>query len=162
MMTLTPARSSSAEMRRVASRPSTPGIRMSIRTTSARSAAGQVDRLLAVGGLADDLQVPGGVDEDPEPGADQGLVVGEQDPDRLVSSFYGSGGRRGAGAGQSAMDGQTRRDLVTATQARAGLHGPRRRRRRVRASRPGRARPSRPPPRARIRPWDRARCRSRR
>ena len=37
MITLTPARSSSAEMRRVASRPSTPGIRMSISTTSARS-----------------------------------------------------------------------------------------------------------------------------
>ena len=44
-------------------------------------ATGQVDRLPAVGGLADDLQVLRGVDEDPEPGADQGLVVGEQHPD---------------------------------------------------------------------------------
>ena len=37
MITFTPARSSSAAIRRVASSPSTPGIRMSMSTTSARS-----------------------------------------------------------------------------------------------------------------------------
>ena len=45
MTTRTPARAGSAAIRRVAARPSTPGIRMSISTTSGPSSRGQPDRL---------------------------------------------------------------------------------------------------------------------
>ena len=50
---------SSAAIRRVASSPSTPGIRMSISTTSGALAAGQLHRCCAVDGLTDHLQVAG-------------------------------------------------------------------------------------------------------
>ena len=43
--------------------------------------AGLAHRLDAVRGLADDVQVGRGFDQDPEPGPDEGLVVGDQDPD---------------------------------------------------------------------------------
>src|ERR1017187_4610124 len=43
--------------------------------------AGQVHRLGAVDRLADHLKVIGGVDQHVEPGPDQGLVIGQQDPD---------------------------------------------------------------------------------
>ena len=89
MMTLTPARSPSAEIRRVASRPSTPGIRMSISTTSARSRRARSTACRSVGGLADHPRVFGGVDQDPEPGPNQGLVVGEQDPDHTLAPSTG-------------------------------------------------------------------------
>src|SRR5699024_2888433 len=42
-------------------------------------------RLCPVGGLPDALHVVGGVDHHPQTAADQGLVVGEQDLDHLVS-----------------------------------------------------------------------------
>ena len=41
---------------------------------------GRVGRLLPVGGLARDLEVLLGVDEHPQPGADEVLVVGDEDP----------------------------------------------------------------------------------
>src|SRR5215470_20320468 len=42
---------------------------------------GQADRLPAVLGLADDLQVRPGFQDHPEPAADQGLVIAQQHPD---------------------------------------------------------------------------------
>ena len=50
-------------------------------TTSGRSRADQVQRGGAVVGLAHDREVLLGVEEHAEAGADQGLVVGEHDPD---------------------------------------------------------------------------------
>ena len=55
-------------------------MRMSISTTSGRGRGGLAHGLLAVGGLAHHLDVVLGVEQRPEPGADQRLVVGEQDP----------------------------------------------------------------------------------
>ena len=65
--------------RRVASRPSSFGIWMSISTTSGCSRRGDRDRLLAVARLADDLEVVLGLEDQPEPGSHQRLVVGEHD-----------------------------------------------------------------------------------
>ena len=81
MSTRVADRSGSAQMVSVAARPSMPGIRMSMTTTSGRCDAGEVDRLRAVGGLADDLQVLAGVDQHPEGAAQERLVVGEEDAD---------------------------------------------------------------------------------
>jgi hypothetical protein len=53
--------------------------------------AGQPDRLVAVGRLADHLQAGLGVQDHPEPGPHQRLVVGDQDPDQRLSR-----GRRAA------------------------------------------------------------------
>jgi hypothetical protein len=55
--------------------------------------AGQPDRLAAVGGLADHLEVGLGVQDHPEPGPHQRLVVGDQDPDHRWPL---SSGRRAA------------------------------------------------------------------
>src|SRR6185437_10103503 len=70
-------------------------------------AEGQVDRLGPVGGLADDLEVVGGVNEHVESGADQRLVVGEQDADHgRVPSWAAAAGPAAAasatGSGASA------------------------------------------------------------
>ena len=62
-------------------------------------AAGQVDRLRAVGGLAHHLEVVGRVDQHVEPGADQRLVVGEQDPDHGACLPPGRGRRLWSAAG---------------------------------------------------------------
>ena len=51
---------------------------MSISTTSGRSRRGELDGLLAVGGLADDLHVAGRLEHGAEAGAHQRLVVGDQ------------------------------------------------------------------------------------
>ena len=72
---------SSAAMRRVASMPSTPGMRMSMSTTSGLVGHGQLDRLGPVGRLADHLEAVLALDEDAEAGPHQGLVVGQQDAD---------------------------------------------------------------------------------
>ena len=69
----------------VAAMPSCTGIRMSMTTTSGQQAPGLPDRVGAVPGLADDLHVRFGVENHPEPGAHQGLIVGEQDPDHASS-----------------------------------------------------------------------------
>ncbi len=65
--------------RRVASSPSRPGIRMSIRTTSGRWRRVRSDRRLAVGCLGDDLDIRLRLEDHAEPGPDQDLVVGDQD-----------------------------------------------------------------------------------
>ena len=55
-----------------------PGMRMSMSTTSGAWLARQRDGLVAVGGLADDLDVVLGVEQGAEAGPHQRLVVGEQ------------------------------------------------------------------------------------
>ena len=69
-------------------------MRMSMSTTSGRW-PDDGDRLVAVGRLAHDLDVVLGVEQDPEPGADQGLVVGEDDADharpRAAARIDGTG-----------------------------------------------------------------------
>ena len=56
-------------------------MRMSISTTSGCSAVRGVDGCASVGGLADDLDVGLGVEDDAEAGAHERLVVGDQDAD---------------------------------------------------------------------------------
>src|ERR1035438_9129808 len=53
--------------------------------------AGEGDGCRAVGGLADDLDVGGYADQNSEAGPDEGLVIGEQDPDhgRLTRWAWG-------------------------------------------------------------------------
>ena len=53
-------------------------MRMSIRTTSGFRRLGLLDGVEAVGGLADHVEVVLGVEDHAEPGADQRLVVGDQ------------------------------------------------------------------------------------
>src|SRR5262249_1433993 len=53
-------------------------------------AAHQVDRRRAVVGLAHDLDVVLGVEQHPEPGAHEHLIVGERDPDQPASTAAGS------------------------------------------------------------------------
>src|SRR6185437_1014608 len=55
--------------------------------------SGQRDRLGAVAGLADDLEVRRGIDEYPEAAAHERLVVGHQDPDHLVTCAIGKQAR---------------------------------------------------------------------
>ena len=57
----------SAQIRRVASTPSISGIRMSIRTTSGTSSCAMATAAVAVGRLADDLDVVGRVHEHAQP-----------------------------------------------------------------------------------------------
>ena len=59
---------------------------MSISTTSGDKPCRQLDRLNAVGGLADDLEIRFAVQNRPKAVADQGLVVGQQHPDRAGRS----------------------------------------------------------------------------
>ncbi len=84
--TSTRAGGSSAVTRRVASMPSSPGMRMSISTTSGLQLACLLDRLAPVGGLADDVDVGLGAEDHPKPGADEALVVGEQNADHRADS----------------------------------------------------------------------------
>jgi hypothetical protein len=53
--------------------------------------AGQFDRLHAVDRLADDLDVVLGLEDQPEAAADQGLVVGDQDPGGRHAGYVPSG-----------------------------------------------------------------------
>ena len=68
-----------SRMRRVASSPSRFGIRMSIRTTSGAKLTHGLDRLQAVLGLADDLDVRLRLEDHLEPRPDQRLIVDDQD-----------------------------------------------------------------------------------
>ena len=70
-----------AVIRRVASIPSSTGMRMSMQHHVGRGPAGHRDRFRAVGGLAEHGQVGLGVDEHAEPGPDDGLVVGDYHAD---------------------------------------------------------------------------------
>ena len=91
--TLTPSRWGSPTMRRVASRPSTKGMRMSISTTPGRVARHDLDRLGAVGGVAHHVDVVGQVEQRPEAGAHDGLVVGDDDADAHADPPTGSTAR---------------------------------------------------------------------
>src|SRR5690606_25945966 len=53
--------------------------------------AGQGDRLRTVPGLGDDLQVRLPVEDEPYAAPHQGMVVGEQDPDRRGTGAFGAG-----------------------------------------------------------------------
>src|ERR1700726_1738041 len=80
--------------RRVASMPSTPGIRMSIRTTSGSKCADGVDRCRSVRGLAHDFEIRLGVEDHPKPSPDKRLVVDDEDSYRaptLPSPASGGG-----------------------------------------------------------------------
>ena len=79
-----------AAIRRVASMPSSPGIRMSIKITSGRVRSGHADRLQSVGGLADHLDAVFRPQQRGEAGPDQFLVVGEDDPDHCSLPLVGS------------------------------------------------------------------------
>jgi len=57
-----------------------------MRTTSGRFARHHVHGLAAVAGLADDLDVVGGLEQHREAGPHQGLVVGYYDPDHGAGS----------------------------------------------------------------------------
>ena len=74
--------SGAASSRRVASSPSIAGIWTSIRTTSGSPPADDLEGLGSVRCLADDLDVGLGLEDPPEPDADQLLVVDEHDADR--------------------------------------------------------------------------------
>ena len=69
-----------AASRLIASMPSMRGIRRSISTTSGLVLGGERDRLLAVGGGADELDPVEQPEQRAEALADDALVVGQQDP----------------------------------------------------------------------------------
>ena len=73
---------------RVASMPSSSGMRTSNRQTSGLQRAGEGDGLSAVGGLAHDLDAGLGVEDHPQAGADDLLVVGDDHADH--APFLGS------------------------------------------------------------------------
>ena len=72
----------SAAIRRVAAMPSTPGIRTSIRTTSGLSRRHLGHRLVTVRRLPHHVHVRLDLQDHPEPGPHQGLVVDDQHADR--------------------------------------------------------------------------------
>ena len=95
--------------RRVASIPSVPGIRMSIRITSGRWRSAARDRLLAVVGLGDDLDHPGRLEHGLEAGPHQRLVVGDQDADHGRTGAPRGPRSRGRRAGRRRACRRTRR-----------------------------------------------------
>ena len=70
-----------ATMRRVASMPSTPGMRTSISTTSGDVASTTATASPPSLGLADNLDVVAGVEDHAEPCPHQRLIVGDDDSD---------------------------------------------------------------------------------
>ena len=102
-------------------------------TTSGREVAGEGHGLLAVSGLADDLEVGLDLEDHPEPAAHQGLVVDDQHADHAPSRPrpWSAGAR-----GRVATSSKPPSDAV-------GRPGRRRRPRRAPAARAGRARPRR-------------------
>ena len=79
---------------RVARIPSIRGIRTSINATSGRSRRADSTASAPLDRLADHREAAGGADDAAEPGPDQGLVVGDDDPQRHRWP-PGSGNRRG-------------------------------------------------------------------
>ena len=119
------------EQPRVASMPSMPGIRMSISTTSGRSARADARRPRPVGGLADHLDVGLRVEDHREAGPDQLLVVGEQHPDRHAGSARISAARtakpplgRRTGVGGAAAAAATRSRIPSSPFRRASAVRP--------------------------------------
>ena len=92
-------RSRAASTRRVASMPSSSGMRMSISTTSGFSRRAMSTACSAVDGLADHLDVVLGVEDHLEAGADERLVVGDHD---AHAHALASSGSRGAAAASAA------------------------------------------------------------
>ena len=110
-----------AAMRRVASMPSTPGIRTSISTTSGCSALHERDGLGAVARLADHLHVLLGLEDHAEAAADERLVVGDQTrtltaPPRAADGHAPCSRRR--------AEGRPRASRRAGPRARACLPGP--------------------------------------
>ena len=109
-------RGGAAWIRFVASTPSRFGIVTSIRTTSGSSSSTSVDGLLAVGGLADDVEALLG-QRPAQPLTQQPMVVGEQQPDAPSareprSAAAAPVGRCGAGSQRTRVPcarGRTRR-----------------------------------------------------
>ena len=99
---------------------------MSISTTSGRVGAGQPHRLGAVAGLADHLDVGLGVEQRPEPGPHQRLVVGQQHPDHARSSAVPTPAAppRACGHGCSSRTGILALHLETTPGPRPGLDHP--------------------------------------
>ena len=64
-----------------------------MRTRSGWSRRAAWTRLLAVDRLADDLEVVLGVDEHPQAGADEVLVVGDEDADAHAATAWVTGRR---------------------------------------------------------------------
>ena len=83
MSTITRLRGASSRSARIARTPSRRGITRSIRITSGASRGANCDRLLAVGGLAHDLDPVLELQERAQALADHGVVVDDQHPDRL-------------------------------------------------------------------------------
>ena len=95
-----------ATSRLVASIPSIPGIRTSIRTTSGACCWHEPDRLDPVAGFGDHLQVRGGAENDGEPGAEQRVVVGDQ---RSGWSWHRKDGAQPEAAGRRRCRARARR-----------------------------------------------------
>jgi hypothetical protein len=76
----------SASNRLVASMPSRLGMRMSISTTSGAAVLDELDGLSAVAGFGNDFEVALGVEYHAEAGADEPLVVGDDDADHAIDS----------------------------------------------------------------------------
>ena len=72
---------SAARMRRVASMPSSSGMRMSISTTVGRKRAAFSTASSPLRGLGDDLDVLLAAEQHAEAGPDHGLVVGDEHAD---------------------------------------------------------------------------------
>ena len=81
-----------AQIRSHDAMPSIFGIRTSISTTSGRARLDEVDRLLAVGGLADDREVGLGLQDHPQPLADHRLVVDQRDANHHETTNSRTGG----------------------------------------------------------------------
>ena len=75
------------------SSPSMPGMRMSISTTSGWCSGHRAGDLAAVGGLADDRDVVGAREQHRQPGADERVVVDDQDADPVAHRGHGSQAR---------------------------------------------------------------------
>ena len=90
--------SGSAVIRRVAAQAVQAGIRMSIRTTSGGLAADQATASSPFAGLADNLEPGLGAEDHRESTADQGLVVDDDDPQRV--SWHHASRRRRSDPGQ--------------------------------------------------------------
>ena len=83
----------SASSLRVAASPSRFGIRMSMRTRSGRRLRAREQGVLAVDRLTRDLEVGLGVDQHAQAGADQVLVVGDEDAHGHATGTASSGRR---------------------------------------------------------------------
>ena len=123
----TRADASAARIRRVASRPSSSGMRMSISTTVGRKRAAFSTASSAVAGLGDDLDVLLAGEEHAEAGADHRLVVGDEDADAHARPSAGEGKARAeheAAAVLAARAHLAAVDLDALAHAREAVAGP--------------------------------------